>query len=338
MHLLYNIIVPFRNRSKIFGKLEKSNRRKNRFGVAIIGSGYAGHSAALLLGRYLIPTVMFDNNRGTRNSTSKKLHGYLGFEGSSPIELLQAAARNIARYKSVKKISSQVSGISKLKSGWFRVYSTEGDSYDTKFVIITTGVRDVKPKIENFERFDGNGAWHCPHCDGLESAGKRLAIIASGQQSAIDYAKEFLGWTDNILLILDSKEKASTKLLAEANRLGIQVIADEKLVRLTGGLGRKKKVLEMASGRKIVFDVLFYHLGYLPQSEIGTELGCKLDDEKYFVVDKTQRTSIQNVYAAGDVDCDRHYVVLAAAAGALAAIAIYESILKESIRLQKEKN
>ena len=48
-----------------------------------------------------------------------------------------------------------------------------------------------------------------------------------------------------------------------------------------------------------------------------------------------QQTTVPNVYAAGDIDTDRHYVVLAAASGALAAISIYEEMLKDAIRMVK---
>jgi thioredoxin reductase len=47
-------------------------------------------------------------------------------------------------------------------------------------VIIATGIEDSKPKIKNFEIFDGNGAWHCPHCDGFQTINKKLAIITYG--------------------------------------------------------------------------------------------------------------------------------------------------------------
>ena len=60
------------------------------FDVAIVGAGFAGLSAALLLGRYLRPTVIFDGGE-TRNHASKHVHGYLGFENSSPKHIIQKA-------------------------------------------------------------------------------------------------------------------------------------------------------------------------------------------------------------------------------------------------------
>ena len=73
------------------------------FDVAIIGAGFAGLSAALLLGRYLRPTVIF-NGGETRNHTSKHVHGYLGFENSSPKHIIQKAWKDVLQYVSIKVI------------------------------------------------------------------------------------------------------------------------------------------------------------------------------------------------------------------------------------------
>lgn len=309
---------------------------KRAFRVAVIGGGFAGHSAALLLGRYLIPTFLFDDGRRTRNAMSKAVHGYLGFEGSPPATLIRCAQKDIARYRSVSRISGRVKRVKKLRNGLFRVYYGAQRTLDVWSVVLATGVRDVKPDVRNFHRFDGNGAWHCPHCDGLESAGRRLAIIASGGSAAVAYAKEFLGWTNNIRVFIKPPGEVSEQDQQDASSLGIKVVTGETIVEISGGQGTKPKILLASSGKKYRADVLFYHLGYLPQVEIAESLGCKLD-EGYVAVDIKQETSVPNVFAAGDVDSDRHYVVLAVAAGALAAISIYEKMLREGIRFTKSR-
>ncbi len=76
------------------------------------------------------------------------------------------------------------------------VVSTDGDESPViaKYIIIATGVTDTKPDIKNYSQIEGKGAWHCPHCDGLEAADKKLTIIGNGKNGGIiSYAKEFLG-------------------------------------------------------------------------------------------------------------------------------------------------
>jgi thioredoxin reductase len=310
---------------------EKRATNKDGFDVAIVGAGYAGLSAALLFGRYLVRTVVFDSGV-TRNSTTKHVHGYLGFENVMPSVLIKKAQKDIAKYKSIAIIKEKVSAVRKGEK-YFTVHAG-GRIFRAKYIVIATGVKDIKPDAINFKKFDGNGAWHCPHCDGLETMGKKLAIIVSGKEP-ISYAKEFLGWTRDITMFLhkcrlDEKEKK------EAAALGIRLV-NERVTQIEGRCGRLKKQLFCKSGRQYVADVIFYRLGCQVQSRLAEQLGCQLD-ERYVKVDDRQETTVPDVYAAGDLDTDRHYVVLAAAGGARVAISIYEKLLKQAIEAELKEH
>ena len=306
---------------------EQRSSQKDTFDVAVIGAGYAGLSSVLLFGRYLIKAIIFDGGR-TRNYTTKHVHGYLGFENASPTCLLKKSHEDVARYTSVRKVEERVTNIRKDRA-YFTV-STRKRSLQVKYVIIATGVQDIKPAVKNFQKFDGNGAWHCPYCDGHEATGKRLAIIVSGKDS-LSYAKEFLGWTRDII-VFPYRCRLSKKEKEEAAALGITIVHDT-IVQIAGKGGKLQKQLISKSGRCYFADVIFYRLGYHIQNKLAVRLGCQLD-EGYIKVNEMQETSIPNVYAAGDIDTDRHYVVLATAAGARAAISIYEKLLKEAIRAE----
>jgi thioredoxin reductase len=310
---------------------KRKAERVNAFDVAIIGAGYAGLSAALLLGRYLVPTVIFDGGKA-RNSMTRRVHGYLGFENVSPKALLRKASKDVLKYKkSVTTIKSRVSSAKKHRR--YFVVRTGGRTFRAKYLIIATGIEDVKPRINNFQKFDGHGAWHCPYCDGHEATGKRLALIVSGQ-SPVSYAKEFLGWTQDITMFLHDGCRLEEKERKQAEALGIHAVSDS-ITEITGSRGRLAKRLACTSGRHYNADVIFYQLGYRVQSQLTEQLGCQLD-EGYVKVDAEQQTTVAGVYAAGDVDTDRHYVVLAAAAGARAAISIYERLLKEAIKAKMQ--
>ena len=314
------------------GNLLEEKRKRTRqqeFDVAVIGAGFAGLSSALLLGRYMIPTIVFDGGP-TRNSVTRHVHGYLGFEGISPQELVRKARQDVSRYSSVTIVRAKVTG-AKRDGARFMLFAG-GRTFSAKRVIIAAGVQDVKPRIRNFEKFDGNGAWHCPHCDGLESAGKKLAVIVSGDRP-LSYAKEFLGWTQDITVFLQPGCRASNEEVAESAMLGIRIVEDQ-VVEITGNKSRLPKELVCKTGSRHPADVIFYRLGYAVQNRVAEELGCQLD-EGFVKVSKSQETTVPDVYAAGDIDTDRHYVVLAAASGALAAISIYEKMLKEAISAKR---
>src|SRR2546426_9870158 len=96
-------------------RARQGERKKNKrwsedhegFDVAIVGGGYAGLSAALLLGHYIIRTVIFDSGP-TRNSTTEHVHGYMGLYGISPRELLTMAWNNVLQFKSVRRVKQAV--------------------------------------------------------------------------------------------------------------------------------------------------------------------------------------------------------------------------------------
>jgi len=319
------------------------------YDVAIIGGGYAGLSAALLLGRYLRPTIVFDVIKHRKS----RLHGYLGFEKSKIEEVIQKSWKDVLQYHSIKRVEERVEKVEKdPDNNVFIITTTSKNEKDNshskditikrkakaKYLIMATGVIHVQPNIKNFEEYLGNGIWHCPHCDGFETTNKKLVIIASDNENnqALKYTKIFLGWTKDITLFFQRSEEVN-----DGNSLtavgGSQLTGEQKNEAMALGIN-KNKVKGILTKRNKFYeaDVLFYHLGQIIQNDFATQLGCELD-EGYVKVDKKQQTTISNVYAAGDLDTDRHYAILASASGALAAISIYEDLLKEAINTTKKE-
>ena len=325
--------------------IDESNQKRQEFqevfDVAIIGGGFSGLSAALLLGRYLRQTVVFDNGP-TRNSTSKHIHGYLGFENSSPEELIQKAWRDVLQYNSIKIVRERVVKVQRIadsSSADSFIIGTDSGRFKAKarYIILATGVKDSKPNVRNFEIFEGNSAWHCPHCDGFQSINKKLAIITYGK-NAIPYVKEFLGWTRDITVFMQGKYELTDKDRDDVETLDFRIIQNDDIVEVSGDRNGYIEKIRCQSGKYYDTDVIFYHLGYKVQNQIAMQLGCELDREEGFVkVNSSQQTTVRNVYAIGDVDTDRHFIVFAVASGVSAAISIYEELLKDAIRNTKER-
>lgn len=305
-------------------------KKHDVFDVAIIGAGFAGLSAALVLGRYLRPVVIFDGGK-TRNYITKHVHSYLGLDNISPRKFIKKAWKDVLQYGSIKVIKQEVISIEKCEQYFSVSIKKTGSSIVAKYIIIASGITDIKPDIKNFSRLDGNGAWHCPHCDGLEAAGKSLIIIGNSNNNIISYAKEFLGWTNKITVFIQDDHHLNDSETTEAKRLSINVVENDPLIDVIDD-GRKSHQVKLLSktGKIHYAQVLFYHMGYNIQNELAKQLGCKLD-EGFIKTNEKHQTTITNVYAAGDIDTDRHYVVFAVASGAVAAISIYEDILKQML-------
>ena len=117
--------------------------------------------------------------------------------------------------------------------------------------------------------------------------------------------------------------------------LGINVIENEKVSEIVwGSKANTIQGIITKSNKFYKADVLFYHFEKIIQNEIPRQFGCELD-EGYAKVNEKQQTTVPNIYAAGDIDTDRHYAILADASGTLAAISIYEELLKDAIKIIK---
>jgi len=142
------------------------------------------------------------------------------------------ARRDVLSYHSVNIIKQQVTAIKSNKDHFLITTDQNQVLVKAKYIIIATGVVDTKPDIKNFIKIDGKGAWHCPHCDGLETAGKSLIILAMGKCvgsriGAISYAKEFLGWTNKIRVFIQDNYALDQAQRQEAKRLAIEVVEND---------------------------------------------------------------------------------------------------------------
>src|SRR5918911_633543 len=322
-----NLIDDIRKNGKEKGN---DNDEEITFDVAIIGGGFAGLSSALLLGRYIRPTVIFDSGH-LRNSTTSHVHGYLGYENVCPGQLIKKAWKDVMQYRSIKVVNEKIEKISKYEDIFLLTTDKSGSSVKCRYIIMATGIEDIKPSIKNFVKFDGNGAWHCPHCDGFQSIGKRLIVISSAGKG-INYAKEFLGWTEDVTLFINDSNKMKLEELDEAKKLKIKIVQNDIPVEIAANKKGCLTGIVCKSGRLYPGDIIFYYMGYKARNQIARQLGCEVDDEGFVKVNKMQQTTIHNVYAIGDIATDRHYVVLAAASGAIAAISIYEALLRHAIK------
>jgi monoamine oxidase len=88
---------------KMKKEVSSNNTYNHSFAVAIIGGGFAGLSAALLLGRYLRPVIIFD----VRKHRKYNIHGYLGFEKASIGKAIQKSWKNVSYYNSIKKVKEE---------------------------------------------------------------------------------------------------------------------------------------------------------------------------------------------------------------------------------------
>ena len=304
----------------------------NLYDCIVIGAGPAGLSASLFLARYLRRTLTFHHN-SPRNEYAHGVHGFLGHHGIRPGELLARGRDEVTDHGGLI-IEACVTRTEKVSSDHFRVFAgREGtDVFEARRLLLATGLRDLTPDCPGFREFYGSSVHHCPDCDGYEVKDKRVAVLAHDHNSAA-FTANLLTWTKQVTLLTDQRE-ISTSDRAKLTNLDIAV-RTEAVIALDGD--KKAKQLQrvlFSEGEPLECDALFFNLG----TELGTNfhetLGCRLDDDCGLLwVDKTQQTSVNGVYAAGDITPHSQLAVVAAAEGAMAAIHIHRSLIPEERQL-----
>lgn len=288
----------------------------------VIGAGPAGLSASLFLARYLRRTLTFHHN-SPRNEYAHGVHGFLGHHGIRPGELLTRGRDEVTSHGGLI-IEACVTAVEAVSPEHFRVFIGDDERvFDARRLLLATGLRDLTPDCPGFREFYGSSVFHCPDCDGYEVRDKRVAVLAHGDNAA-GFIENILTWTRHITLLTDQNEISDR---AKLDALDIAV-RSERIVALEGDTStRQLRQVVFAEGEALECDALFFNLGTMLATDFHETLGCRLDPECGLLwVDETQQTSIQGVYAAGDITPHSQLAVVAAAEGAMAAIHIHRSL------------
>lgn len=289
----------------------------------IIGAGPAGLVAATYLGRFRRRVTVLGAGK-SRAAWIPVSHNTPGFpEGISGPALLGRMRDQAGRY-GARFVEAAVESLAREPGGMFAA-STEAGVFRAPRVLLATGGEDVEPELPGLEQAVARGlVRQCPICDAFEVTDKRVALIGYGKcrvREALllrSYTADLTVLTLGRDLDLPPEEEAS---LREA---GIRVLR-EPVARLGMQDGRIAE-WHMASGARHRFDTLYTALGWTPRSRLACALGAAADEDGALIVDAHQRTSVDGLYAAGDVVRGLSQISVAAGQAAIAATDINRSM------------
>lgn len=294
---------------------------ESTFDAIVCGGGPAGLTASLWLGRYRRATALFDSNR-QRNLAAERSHGYLSRDGCSPREILELGRSDLEHYDDVRVFDQNIEAVER-RGGLF-VVRGEGKEYVATRLMLCTGVRDVFPDIPGLTDLYGTSVFHCSCCDGYEARGQRVLAIGWGEHAA-GYAIDLLDWGAEVTLVTNGEEfEGDGDCRAALERNGIELI-EERVVDMQRA-GSSMTGVRLEDGRRISATMAFFSIAHSPRTELAKQVGCELDDDGYVVVDAHGKTSVEGVYAAGDVTPGEQLVQVAASEGATAGIACAMSL------------
>lgn len=289
--------------------------------TVVLGGGPAGLAAATWLGRYRRKTIVL-NGGPPRSQPAEASHGYLGSDGQPVDELMDRARSDLEKYPTVHIVPAIAESVT--RDGDLFVVRSADDEWRAHRLLFATGVVDELPEVPGFEDVYGIHAFHCSCCDGYESADQDVLAIGWGEHAA-GFAIDLLEWGARVVLVTNGQTfEGDRSCEAALHRNGIEVI-EEKVTRFVLD-GDRLVGAELESGRALDATRAFFSIKHHPRSDLARDLGCRTDELGYIEVREHGETSVDGVYAAGDVTPGEQLVQRAAAEGAVAGIACAVSL------------
>ncbi|MFF4982829.1 NAD(P)/FAD-dependent oxidoreductase [Streptomyces sp. NPDC001046] len=296
-----------------------------KYAVVVVGGGAAGLSAALVLGRARVRTLVVDAGE-PRNAPAAHLQGYLSRDGMPPAEFLAAGREEVARY-GVEQVRDRVVEVE--RDGDFTVVLAGGRTVRARRLVVATGLADELPDVPGLAERFGRDVLHCPFCHGWEVRDEPFGVLAASPAS-VHQALMVSQWSKDVRFFLHrvAEEELTDVDLRRLSAAGVEVVPGEVagLVveddRLTG--------VRLADGTVHARSVLFAGPRPVPRTGLLERLGAELHETPfgaYPVVDATGLTTVPGVWAAGNAIGFAEQVVHAASGGYRAAAAIVGDLL-----------
>jgi thioredoxin reductase len=291
----------------------------------IVGGGPAGLSAALMLGRCRRRVLLCDAGE-QRNLRSHGLHGYLTRDGTAPDEFLRLGRRELGRYGTVECRELTIVDAVREDAG-FHLRAADGSRLRSRKLLLATGVVDELPALDGLDPLYGTSVHHCPYCDAWEWRDHPLAAYGEGEP-ACGLALSLTFWSRDVLLCTGGAEVPS-ETAARLQAAGVQV-REEPVARLEGRNG-KLECIVFAAGEPAARSALFVLPGQRQRSPLAERLGCRFTEKGAVHTGTCEVTNVPGLFVAGDASKDAQFVVVAAAEGTEAAMAIHKALMKEDL-------
>jgi thioredoxin reductase len=296
------------------------------YDCVIVGAGPAGLSAALMLGRCRRQVLICDTG-DQRNARSAGIHNYLTRDGTRPADFLQLAREEIAQYSTVEFRQVEVLDAARSPDG-FRLVCDDARQLTARKLLLATGVVDELPKIDGLDPLYGTSVHHCPYCDGWEWRDRPLAIYGSGDQGSA-LALGLTVWSRDLVLCTDGPSRLSEAELEKLERFGIE-IREDRILRLEGTEGRLQRII-FGRGAPLDRAALFLCASQHQRSGLARKLGCHFTNKGAVDTGTCEATDVPGLYVAGDASKEAQFVIVAAAEGAEAGMAINKALLKDEL-------
>lgn len=296
---------------------------EKEFDVVILGGGPAGFSAGIYTARGNVSTAILDVSMlGGQPSNYLELENYPAFMKIGGFELMEKFEEHADMF-GVQKFPMQEIEVIDLVS-YPKIIRTKEAEFRAKSVIIATGAKPMKLGVKGEEEFIGRGVSYCAVCDGAFYKDKVVAIVGGGN-SAVEEAIYLTKFASKVYIIHRRDELRADKIIQNraTKNEKIEFVLNSVVCEIQGQdlvnnlILKNTKTDEMFN---LAVDGVFPYIGITPNIE---NISGQITQDKagFIITDETMKTSIDGVFAVGDVrKTPLRQVITAASDGAIAGV------------------
>ncbi|MDQ3561666.1 MAG: thioredoxin-disulfide reductase [Thermoproteota archaeon] len=300
-----------------------SFRDQNHYDVIIIGSGPAGYTAGIYTSRANLSTLIISGTLpGGQLMTTSEVENYPGFpNGIFGPELMMNMRQQAERFGAVI-VDDEVLKVD-FKNRPFTI-TTHAETYSAEATLVCTGASPRKLGIPAEQQFSGRGVSYCATCDGPFFKGENIVVVGGGD-TAMEEATFLTKFGKSVRVVHRRDSLRASKILQQKalENPKIEFIWNNVVADIKGN-NKISTVLvkDINTGKERTIETggLFVAIGHEPNTAIFKGQ-LELDDKGYIVLKHHTKTSVEGVFAAGDVHDHRYrQAVTAAGFGCMAAI------------------
>lgn len=297
--------------------------QEKEFDVVILGGGPAGFSAGIYTARGNVSTAILDVSMlGGQPSNYLELENYPAFMKIGGFELMEKFEEHADMF-GVQKFPMQEIEVIDLVS-YPKIIRTKEVEFRAKSVIIATGAKPMKLGVKGEEEFIGRGVSYCAVCDGAFYKDKVVAVVGGGN-SAVEEAIYLTKFASKVYIIHRRDELRADKIIQNraTKNEKIEFVLNSVVCEIQGQdlvnnlILKNTKTDEMFN---LAVDGVFPYIGITPNVE---NISGQITQDKagFIITDETMKTSIDGVFAIGDVrKTPLRQVITAASDGAIAGV------------------
>ncbi len=298
--------------------------RDKLWDLIIIGGGPAGLNAGLYAKRKGLEVLIIANEIGGQLHNTTAVDNYLGFK------LITGKALSDQFYNHLENLEVQfltgksVKKVEKFDYD-FSLTLSDGKILTSKTILVSTGGSSRKLEVKGENKYANKGVSYCTICDAPFFKDKHV-IIAGGGNSAAEAVLDLVPWAKKITVVHRSNWRADQILLDKLNKVdNLTIYLNTQILEILGAEQMTGvKVLDKTDNsiKNIEADGLFIEIGTVPNSNLIKDL-VKTNERLEVIVDEMQMTSLEGLFAAGDITAQPYkQIIISAAEGAKAALAV----------------